>query len=155
MNMGRLPPDQARAVAMGAGPQVPLPRMAGLDGPPAPMPGPPGYTLQVTGAPPPGYAPQVTGGYRPQSTGGSYAPQVTGAPGYSPQITGGAPAPGYMPAPAAGYTGGRPPAPYQPQLTGYPPISAEDMSRYKAQFAHLDRDGDGLVQVRWAAAVGL
>ncbi len=132
--MGRLPPDQARAIAMGAGPQVPLPRMAGLDGPPAaPMPGPPGapgYTLQVTGAPPPGYAPQMTGGY---------APQVTG-PG------------GYGAAAAAGFTGGRPPAPYVPQLTGYPPLSAEDMSRYRAQFAHLDKDGDGLVQVGMAAA---
>lgn len=147
VNMGRLPPDQARAVAMGGGPQVPLPRMAGLDAPPPPAPGAPGYTVQVTGAVPPGYNPQVTGAYV------GYAPQMTGASvGYSPQVTGGGPPrPGFPPPGPSGFAPrpGMPPAPrYAPQATGgWAPVSAEDMSRYKAQFSQLDRDGDGLVQV--------
>jgi hypothetical protein len=162
VNMGRLPPDQARAIAIGGGPQVPLPRMAGLDpGPPIPGPGGPGYTLQVTGAVPPGYVPQMTGGYTPQVTGG-YAPQPAGGapPPYAPQMTGGAPpAPGMFPPrpPMAGGPpppgvafpppGPLPPGGYAPHMTGFTPVSAEDMSRYKAQFGQLDRDGDGLVQV--------
>lgn len=179
--MGRLIPDQARAVAMGGGPQLPLPRMAGLEAGPG-IPTGPGYTLQVTGAPPPGYAPQMTGGsippmgYQPQLTGaGAYpGPQitggpprppmgVTGVPGYAPQMTGAAapiagvtgrpPAPGFAPQMTGGYapqvTGG-----YAPQVTGFPPVTAEDMSRYKAQFSQLDRDGDGLVQVGWVTQRG-
>ncbi|KAI8469930.1 MAG: hypothetical protein J3K34DRAFT_521730 [Monoraphidium minutum] len=142
VSMGRLVPDQARAVAMGGGPQLPLPRMAGLEagaaGPMAPPPGAP-YTLQVTGAAPPGYAPQHTGG-------GPYAPQLTGGAGYAPQVTGSRPpAPGAAGGPGYGApqaTGGG----YAPQVTGgFPPVSAEDMSRYRAQFGQLDRDGDGLV----------
>lgn len=145
VNMGRLPPDQARAVALGGGPQVPLPRMAGLDVPP-PAPGAPGYTVQVTGAVPPAYLPQPTGssayggaapGYAAQLTGASaaYAPQLTGA-SYHPQVTGASAASSAAAAAAAAAA----------IAAQFPPVSAEDMSRYKAQFAHLDRDGDGLVQ---------
>jgi hypothetical protein len=70
---GRLMPDQARVVAMGGGPQLPPPRLAGVTDAPAPHIAT--YSPQITGLTPQqssaggvGYSPQPTGGYMPQVT---------------------------------------------------------------------------------------
>eukprot|EP00882_Tetradesmus_deserticola_P028308 GHRQ01031532.1.p1 GENE.GHRQ01031532.1~~GHRQ01031532.1.p1 ORF type:complete len:280 (+),score=101.33 GHRQ01031532.1:495-1334(+) len=106
---GQLLPEQARVVAMGGGPQLAPPRLAGVtDGPAAHIAT---YTPQITGLTPQpssagGYTPQPTGGYMPQMTGGYPQQQMTG--GYpQQQVTGGYP--------QQQMTGGmRPPSPYGP-----------------------------------------
>eukprot|EP00775_Hariotina_reticulata_P003445 gene3445-3716_t len=161
---GRLQPDQARVVAMGAGPQLPPPRLAGVTDVP-PTPSIPTYTPQITGLTPqvtggmPPVAAGATGAYVMQPTGGQqlppYRPQATGAPGYpgvAPQVTGAASAgatgaPG-GPAAAAGLTG--------PHLTGgagtagglpgFPLFTPMDLQRYQATFLSTDADRDGVVK---------
>eukprot|EP00879_Flechtneria_rotunda_P018144 GHRR01019030.1.p1 GENE.GHRR01019030.1~~GHRR01019030.1.p1 ORF type:complete len:320 (+),score=69.79 GHRR01019030.1:263-1222(+) len=119
---GRLVPDQARITAMGGGPQLPPPRLAGVTD--APTPTIPTYTLQITGL-----TPQMTGGMRPPvytaqqigsapPTPGAYTPQLTGQPGGygQPQVTGVRPPGPYTPPGTTGGVQG-----YTPQQTGSAP----------------------------------
>ncbi|WIA34036.1 hypothetical protein OEZ86_012415 [Tetradesmus obliquus] len=167
---GRLMPDQARVVAMGGGPQLPPPRLAGVTD--APAPHIPTYTPQITGlAPQPssgggvGYSPQPTGGYMPQVTGGYPQQQMTG--GMRP------PSPYGTPPPAAAAAAAGPTGQYTPQATGYlpagagptggmaaaggtgagvaalpgfPPVTVADLQRYQATFAAVDTDRDGFAK---------
>lgn len=106
---GRLPLEVARVTLAGLGPQLPLPRMRGMQqfggasyspqvtGSSVPGPAMPGYAPQATGAASvsvagaafaaAGYTPQMTGAAGLPGTAGAYAPQFTGA-GYMPQMTG-------------------------------------------------------------------
>lgn len=77
----RLDPNQARLIAMGGGPQLPPPRLAGITG--APVPSIPTYTPQITGLGPQGSM-ASQGSIAAGPTGGSYVPQPTG--GYVPQV---------------------------------------------------------------------
>ncbi len=156
---------------MGAGPQLPPPRLAGVTDA-APTPSIATYTPQITGLAPQGpasgvampgmgvggaspYTPQPTGGYPGPQVTGSYVGQTTGLnPGQSP----GMPRPPYAPQPtgpgfiAAGPTGGFAVAGMPggvPGLPNFPAVSPADMQRYVAAFAATDSDRDGFVKVGW------
>jgi hypothetical protein len=155
---GRLVPEQARLIALGGGPLLPPPRLAGVTDAP-PVPSIATYTPQITGLSAsgplsPGYGPpQPTGGVAPlpygaqQRTGGG---SMGGAPPYAqpppygaPQRTGGG-SMGGAPLPVAGATG----ATAGGGLPGWPPPSAADLQRYTAAFMATDTDRDGYVKAR-------